>query len=382
MELNLQEIRGKLDTIDNQMISLFCQRMNLVKDVAAYKQENNLPILDTGRERDIINRVSLMAGEDLEHYAKLMYQTLFSVSRAYQSERLRAESTLMQALEAAAANAQKKMPQRVMVACQGTEGAYSQKVTERMFDFPTILYMNTFNDVFNAVERGMCPFGVLPIENSTAGSVTQVYDLMEKHHFHIVKAARQKVDHRLLAKPGTRLEDVTEVVSHEQALRQCSAFFASHPQIKAIPMENTAVAASFAARSDRKDIAAIASQECEQLYGLETLSDAVSDSGNNFTRFICIAKDLTVYEGASKISLMLSAAHRPGSLYRLLSLISVMGLNLTKLESRPIPGKDFEFRFFFDIEASILDPAVRSLIGQLKQEADQLVFLGNYEELR
>ena len=382
MELNLQEIRGKLDTIDNQMIGLFCQRMNLVKDVAAYKQENNLPILDTGRERDIINRVSLMAGEDLEHYAKLMYQTLFSVSRAYQSERLRAESTLMQALEAAAAHAQKKMPQRVMVACQGTEGAYSQKVTERMFDFPTILYMNTFNDVFNAVEKGMCPFGVLPIENSTAGSVTQVYDLMEKHHFHIVKAARQKVDHRLLAKPSTRIEDVTEVVSHEQALRQCSAFFASHPQIKAIPMENTAVAASFAARSDRKDIAAIASQECEQLYGLETLSDTVSDSGNNFTRFICIAKDLTVYEGASKISLMLSAAHRPGSLYRLLSLISVMGLNLTKLESRPIPGKDFEFRFFFDIEASILDPAVRGLIGQLKQEADQLVFLGNYEELR
>ena len=382
MELNLQEIRGKLDTIDNQMIGLFCQRMNLVKDVAAYKQENNLPILDTGRERDIINRVSLMAGEDLEHYAKLMYQTLFSVSRAYQSERLRAESTLMQALEAAAAHAQKKMPQRVMVACQGTEGAYSQKVTERMFDFPTILYMNTFNDVFNAVEKGMCPFGVLPIENSTAGSVTQVYDLMEKHHFHIVKAARQKVDHRLLAKPSTRIEDVTEVVSHEQALRQCSAFFASHPQIKAIPMENTAVAASFAARSDRKDIAAIASQECEQLYGLETLSDTVSDSGNNFTRFICIAKDLTVYEGANKISLMLSAAHRPGSLYRLLSLISVMGLNLTKLESRPIPGKDFEFRFFFDIEASILDPAVRGLIGQLKQEADQLVFLGNYEELR
>ena len=133
MELNLQEIRGKLDAIDNQLIDLFSQRMNLVKDVAAYKQEKNLPVLDTKREREIINRVSLMAGEDLEHYAKLVYQTLFSVSRAYQSERLRPETALSQELESAAKSALKKMPERVMVACQGTEGAYSQKATERMF---------------------------------------------------------------------------------------------------------------------------------------------------------------------------------------------------------------------------------------------------------
>ena len=382
MELNLQEIREKLDGIDDQLIDLFSQRMRLVRDVAAYKKEQGLPILDTGRERQIINRVSLAAGEDLEHYAKLLYQTLFNVSRAYQAERMRPESSLTETLERAAQNVRKKMPNRVMVACQGTEGAYSQKITDRMFEFADILYMNTFNDVFSAVEKGMCPFGVLPIENSTAGSVTQVYDLMEKHHFHIVKAARQRIEHRLLALPGAKIEDIREVVSHEQALRQCGAFLAAHPRIKATPMENTAVAAAFAAQSGRKDLAAIASQECEALYGLETLSDSVSDTGNNSTRFICIAKDLQVYEGANKISLMLSAAHRPGSLYRLLSLISVMGVNLTKLESRPIPGKDFEFRFFFDIEASILSPAIRTLMEQLRQASDQFVFLGNYEEMR
>ncbi len=382
MELNLQAIRDQLDTIDDQMISLFSQRMNLVRDVAAYKKEKGLPILDTGREREIINRVTLKAGEDLERYAKLLYQTLFNVSKAYQAEQLRLESSLTRQLEQAAGGAKQTMPVRALVACQGTEGAYSQKATERMFEFPNILFMNSFNDVFNAVEKGMCPFGVLPIENSTAGSVTQVYDLMEKHHFHIVRAARQRVEHRLLAKPGVKLEEIKEVVSHEQALRQCAGFFSAHPGIKATPMENTAVAAAFAARSDRRDIAAIASQECEALYGLEALSDSVGDAGNNSTRFICIAKDLTVYEGANKISLMLTAAHRPGALYRLLTHISVMGLNLTKLESRPIPGKDFEFRFFFDIEASILDPAVRALMEQLRQEADQLVFLGNYEEMR
>lgn len=382
MELNLQDIRGQLDQIDDQLIDLFARRMRLVSDVAAYKKENGLPILDSGRERQIINRVSLAAGEDLEHYAKLLYQTLFSVSRAYQAQQLLPKSTLMAELERAAENVRPRMPGRVIVACQGTEGAYSQKITDRMFEFADILYMNTFNDVFNAVEKGMCPFGVLPIENSTAGSVTQVYDLMEKHHFHIVRAARQRVDHRLLALSGVKLEDIREVASHEQALRQCGAFLAAHPQIKVTAMENTAKAAAFAAASGRRDLAAIASQECAQLYGLETLSDAITDTGNNATRFICIAKDLTVYAGANKISLMLSAAHRPGSLYRLLSHISVMGVNLTKLESRPIPGKDFEFRFFFDIEASILDPAVRALMEQLKQDSDQFVFLGNYEEMR
>ena len=382
MELNLQDIRGQLDQIDDQLIGLFARRMRLVSDVAAYKKENGLPILDSGRERQIINRVSLAAGEDLEHYAKLLYQTLFSVSRAYQTRQLLPKSTLMSELERAAENVRPRMPERVTVACQGTEGAYSQKITDRMFEFADILYMNTFNDVFNAVEKGMCPFGVLPIENSTAGSVTQVYDLMEKHRFHIVKAARQRIDHRLLALPGVQIEDIREVVSHEQALRQCGAFLAAHPQIKVTAMENTAKAAAFAAASGRRDLAAIASQECAQLYGLETLSDAITDTGNNATRFICIAKDLQVYAGANKISLMLSAAHRPGSLYRLLSHISVMGVNLTKLESRPIPGKDFEFRFFFDIEASILDPAIRALMEQLKQDSDQFVFLGNYEEMR
>ena len=382
MDMNLDTIREQLNGIDDELTALFVRRMQLCQEVAAYKKEQGLPILDSGRERQVMNRVTAQAGEALEHYTKLLYQTLFNVSRAWQAEQMVGASTLMDTLEQAAKNVKKDLPNRALVACQGTEGAYSQKICDQMFEFADILYMNTFNDVFTAVEKGMCPYGVLPIENSTAGSVTQVYDLMEKHHFHIVRAGRQRIDHRLLALPGVKLEDVKEIVSHEQALRQCAAFLAAHPGIRATPMENTAVAAAYAARSGRRDLAAIASQECEALYGLETLMDSVSDTGSNATRFICITKDLEVYEGADKISLMLSAAHRPGALYRLLSHIAVMGLNLTKLESRPIPGKDFEFRFFFDIEGSILDPGVRRLMEQLKRESDQFVFLGNYKELR
>ena len=382
MELDLQEIRTQLDGIDRQLADLFAQRMRAVAQVAQYKKEHNLPILDTGREREIMNRVTLQTGNDLEHYTKLLYQTLFSVSRAYQADQLRPASPLTDALKQAADKVQPRMPNRALVACQGTEGAYSQQACVRMFEYADILYMNTFNDVFNAVEKGMCPYGVLPIENSTAGSVTQVYDLMEKHHFHIVRAVRQRIDHRLLALPGVNMQDIKEVVSHEQALRQCGAFLAAHPGIKATPMENTAVAAEYAAASGRKDLAAIASQESGQLYGLSTIDSSIADTPNNFTRFICIAKDLTLYEGADKISLMLSAAHKPGSLYRLLSHIAMAEVNLTKLESRPIPGRDFEFRFFFDIEASIQKESIRALMQQLKNEADQFVFLGNYEEIR
>lgn len=382
MDQELSQIRARLDEIDDQLIDLFAERMRTVARVAACKKENNLPIADTGREREIMNRVTLRAGKDLEHDAKLLYQTLFSVSRAYQAQSLRPASALVDALRRAADNAQPAMPSRALVACQGAEGAYSQQACARMFEYPDILYMNTFNDVFSAVEKGMCPYGVLPIENSTAGSVTQVYDLMEKHHFHIVKAVRQRVDHRLLALPGVKEEDVREVVSHEQALRQCGAYLAAHPKIKVTPMENTAVAAAWAASSGRRDLAAIASQNSGALYGLETINDHIADTDNNFTRFICITRDLTLYDGANKISLMLNAAHRPGSLYRLLSHIAVAEVNLTKLESRPIPGKDFEFRFFFDIEASIRKESTRQLMQQLKNEADQFVFLGNYEEIR
>ena len=380
--MDLSEIRGRLDSIDSRLIELFAERMHTVAEVTAYKKEHGLPVLDTGREREILNRVTLKAGDDLEHYAKLLYQTLFSVSRAYQADQLHPASALTDELARAAEAVQPKMPSRAMVACQGTEGAYSQQACVRMFEYADILYMNSFNDVFNAVEKGMCPYGVLPIENSTAGSVTQVYDLMEKHHFHIVRAVRERIDHRLLALPGVKLEEIREIVSHEQALRQCGAFLSAHPGIKVTPMENTAVAASRVASSGRRDLAAIASRASGALYGLDTLTEAVSDTDNNFTRFICIARDLTLYEGANKISLMLSAAHRPGSLYRLLSHIAMAEVNLTKLESRPIPGKDFEFRFFFDIEASIRHESIRTLIGQLKNEADQFVFLGNYEEIR
>ncbi len=380
--MELTDLRARIDRIDGELTGLLVERLDTVAQVARYKQEKNLPVLDTGRERDIVNRVTAQAGPDYENALRLVYNLLFDISRSREAALMGASGDLSRQMDEAVSRCRDRITNRSLVACQGTEGAYSQKICQRMFDFPTILYMRSFDDVFAAVEKGMCPYGILPIENSTAGSVTQVYDLMEKHRFHIVRAARQRIEHVLWARPGASLAGITEVVSHEQALRQCSGFFARHPAVKAVPMENTARAAEYVAASGRCDLAAIASQDCGQLYSLQALDRDVSDAQNNYTRFICIARDMEIYRSANKISVMLRAEHRPGSLYRLLSYINALGVNLTKLESRPMPGREFEFRFFFDLEGSLLDGDMRMLMGQLSAHSDQFTLLGNYEELK
>jgi len=380
--MGLEGIRETIDKIDDQLIELFVQRMNAVRDVAAWKRQNHLPVLDSGREREILIRLSEKAGPELERYVKALYQALFDLSRGFQAGVLGAGSPLSVAIADALMSRKREMPNRALVACQGTEGAYSQRACDRMFAFASILYMNTFDDVFAAVEKGMCPYGVLPIENSSAGSVTQVYDLMERHRFHIVRAVRERIEHKLLALPGAKLGDIREVVSHEQALRQCSAFFHEHPKIRQTEFANTAKAAEFVAASGRKDLAVIASGDCRDLYELTILLGSVSNSQSNFTRFICIAKGMELYDGANKISLMLSTPHSPGALGKVIAQISAAGFNLTKLESRPIPGSDFNFRFFFDMEASLANPEARALLCELERLSDQFTLLGNYEEMR
>jgi chorismate mutase/prephenate dehydratase len=283
---------------------------------------------------------------------------------------------IRRALEAAP----KAFPTKSTVACQGVEGAYSQQACDRMFEFPSILYFSGFEGVFQAVEKGMCRYGVLPIENSTAGSVSDVYRLMERHHFHIVRGIRQRIDHALLANPGATPGGIAEVLSHPQGIAQCSAFLAAHPNIKVTPVENTAVAAKTVAQSKRTDLAAIASRSCAELYALKPIVDAVADSDNNYTRFIVIGKELEIFPGANKISMTLSLPHEPGALHGLISRFASLGINLTKLESLPIPGREFEFRFHFDIEASLTSPDVVSLLCEIEQNSENFVLLGNYPE--
>ena len=379
--MELQDIRKNIDAIDDQLAQLFARRMDCSRQVAEAKRETGKAIRDHAREREIVNRLTRAAGDDYAPYVKALYSHIFDLSRSYQTALGDYRGALADRIKRALAETTgKSLPARALVACQGTEGSYQQQACEKLFQYPDILYFNSFDGVFSAVEKGMCQYGILPIENSTAGSVTQVYDLMEKHHFYICGAQKLRIDHRLLRKDASSTVPITEVVSHEQALRQCSRFLEAHPEIRVTRMENTATAAAYVADSDRDDLAAIASRSCAELYGLEIAFDGISNSEYNYTRFICISRRLEIYPQARKISLMLNLAHEPGTLNAVVSRLAIAGVNLLKLESRPIPGREFEFQFFFDMAASVADPDVVRLLGELEAHCERFVFLGCYDE--
>jgi len=272
-------------------------------------------------------------------------------------------------------------PKGGMIACQGVEGAYSQLAAKKLFPEGQILFFKTFDAVFDAVRNGMCGFGVLPIENNSYGSVKAVYERLEKGEVSIVRSERLLISHELLAKPGAELKDITEIYSHEQALGQCSGFLKKlGDSVQVMPCLNTAVAARKVSESEGKHAAAIASPECAQIYGLKSLHEKVQDSDNNYTRFICIAGEKAVYPGANRISLILSVQHRPGALYEVLGKFAELGINMIRLESSPIVGRDFEFLFYIDIEASVTDPKVREMLHALSESCPDFVYLGNYSE--
>ena len=379
--MDITELRGEIDKIDDELLKLFCARMELSAQVADYKRERGLPIYVPAREREILQNVAQKAGAEFSDYARSLYSTIFELSRGYQARRNGKEITLFREITAAIENTPRLFPRSAMVACQGVEGAYSQLACEKIFPNPMILYFKNFEGVFSAIEKGMCRYGVLPIENSTAGSVNQVYDLMIQHNFSIVRTFRLKVDHNLLVNPGTKLEDIREIYSHQQAISQCAGFLAKLPNVNVMAVENTAVAAEMVASSGRKDVAALSSRSCAQLYGLENIAPSIQDKGNNRTRFICISKNLEIYPGADKTSIMMILPHKPGALYRVLARIYTLGINVTKLESRPLPDREFEFMFYFDLETSIYSEEFVQLMCELDDFCEEFKYLGSFSEV-
>ena len=379
--MDLQDLRRQIDGIDDQLVQLFTQRMAVSADIAACKKEQNLPIFVPAREREKLMDVAEKAGDEMANYTRVLYSMLFELSRSYQSKLGDTLSPLYQSITHAIQNTPKLFPKQAMVACQGVEGAYSQIACEKIFKSPLIMYFKNFEGVFQAIDQGLCQYGILPIENSTAGSVKKVYDLMIQHSFSIVRTFRLKIDHNLLANPGATLDSIKEIYSHEQALNQCGDFLSSLQGIKIIPVENTAVAAEMVAKSGRTDIAALSSRSCAELYGLKNLAAAVQDKGNNYTRFICISKNLEIYPGSDKTSIMMILNHRPGALYKFLARLYVLGINVTKLESRPLPDRDFEFMFYFDLDTSIYSEEFVQLMCELEDLCEEFQYLGSYSEV-
>lgn len=379
--MDLTEIRNKIDEIDAELVRLFSARMDLSAQVADFKKANNMPIYVPSRERAILQDVAEKAGPEFSNYARVLYSMIFELSRSYQGKRNNCNTELYGKITDSIENTSKLFPQCPMVACQGVEGAYAQIACEKIFKSPMIMYFKNFDAVFNAIEQGLCQYGILPIENSTAGSVKKVYDLMIHHNFSIVRTFRLKIDHNLLANPGTKLSDIKEIYSHEQAINQCTEFIKKFPNAKIIPVENTAVAAELVSKSGRNDVAALSSRSCEELYGLVCLASSVQDEGNNRTRFICISKNLEIYPGSDKTSIMMILPHKPGALYKVLARMYVLGINVIKLESRPLPDRDFEFMFYFDLETSIYSEEFVQLMCELDDLCEEFKYLGSYTEV-
>ena len=378
--MELSEIRTKIDAVDDQLLELFLQRMQLSDEVAAYKNEHRLPILNKQREREILAKVTEKSG-DKERYAYHLFSTLFELARSRQAELIDAPTHVEAQVKASLAAGGEVFPQTGLVACQGVEGANSQAACDRILPRGNIVYVKTFQAVASAVESGLCKFGVLPIENSSNGSVRAVYELLQDHKLSVVRSTRLCIRHELLALPGAKLSDITEIYSHEQAIGQCSRFLTGLNGVRVVPCDNTAAAAQMVAERGDKHVAAISSHPCAALYGLECLKDDIQDSDNNYTRFFCVAKDPVIYAGANRISLIIACENKPGALYDILSKLAALGINMTKLESCPVTGRNFEFIFFLELEASVLEPGVLPMLEELERSCQNFQFLGNYAEV-
>lgn len=371
--MDLADIRKEIDSTDDEILKLFLKRMELCVGVAKYKKENNMPVFQSKREEEILDRIRKESPEDIADGAGQLFTCIMDISKCLQ-QRILAQPPVPHFSEPKTGN--------IKVACPGTAGSNTEQASVKLFPDADICFYPDFADVFEAVENGDADYGVLPIENSTAGDIRQTYDLLAKYNFYICRRTQIKIDHCLVAKKGA---DIRTIYSHEQALKQCFGFLKDYPA-RAVPYTNTALAAELVANSDDNTIAAICSERCAELYGLDIIQRDIADNPDNTTRFICISKHPEVTPDADIISICMSLPHTTGSLYRMLIRFALYGLNITKIESAPVPQakqdikrEAFDVVFYLDFEGNALDPEVLRLMSIMEQEMKYFKFLGNYK---
>ena len=373
--MDIKECRAEIDRIDSELLDLFHQRMDVVAEVAKLKKLNRTAVLDRSREREVLHNIYTSTRNNLGKYSINLFSGLMELSRAYQRELNMDKNAMRQELEEVIRETPEKFPETAIVACMGMEGAYGQIACDKLFKVARIMYFRNFAGVCRAVQDGLCEYGVLPIDNTTSGTVDAVYDLLQNGGLHIVRSLNLQISSVLLAPRGVKMEDIKEIFSHEQPFRQCSI-----KDVKLTVCDSTATAAAQVAASDRRDCAAIASRSCRDLCNLEILSSDIQNTDYNYTRFVCVSKKPQIFPGANKISLVTVLTHQPGALNSLLAKFAALGINMTKLESRPIPGRKFEYMFYFDFDASVYEPGIAELLEELRAETEKFVFLGNYAE--
>ena len=375
--MDLSQLRQQIDTIDRQIVDLYEERMDVSRQVAEYKIETGKKVFDKQREQEKIAGVKALTHNDFNsHGVEELFEQIMSMSRKLQYQLLAAHGSEgrlpfigVEELETDCAR----------VVYQGAEGSYSQAAMRRFFgENVNAFHVETFRDAMSAIDEGSADFAVLPIENTTAGIVADIYDLLTEYELSIVGEQIIRPEHVLLGLPDAELEDIRQVCSHPQALSQCGKYLESHLGWKKKEMENTAGSAKKIKEDNDKTQAAIASRQAGELYGLKILAENICYNGQNATRFVIVSKKPIYVKDAHKISIFFELHHESGTLYNMLSHIIYNGLNMTKIESRPITGKNWQYRFFVDFEGNLKDSAVKNALRGIEAEADRMRILGNY----
>lgn len=378
MSESLEKLRSEVDTIDNKIADLYLERMNLAQKIGEVKKENESDVDAPERENEVLFKVLQHAKtEKNKAYLKQLYEYIFAQSKMHQREGREEHSKQIDNFREALKHKKSSFPISASVACQGVKGAYSEIATNKLFEVSNITYFKTFESVFNAVDSGLCEYGVVPLENSTVGSVLPVYDALNAYKLYIVRSVKIKVGHCLVTKsPNSK---ITSIYSHPQALSQCSSFI-KKLGVVSFETDNTAVAARMVRESEDEGVAAICSEDCASLYSLSVRERDIQDSGKNSTTFICISKNLELYNDSDKVSILTSLEHKPGSLSSLLSRFYIEHLNLTKLVTRPLGGDD-GYMFYFDFEGDSEKETTLNLLSNLENASSSFAFLGRYKEI-
>lgn len=371
--MNLEQLRSEIDRLDSDILKAFEKRMELCRQVALYKIENDLPVFQEGREKIIIEKVRNNSPEYLKDSSAVLFTEIMDISKSIQQNELYRNKELFHASPLTISKSQ-------TIGCQGISGSNSEAAARKLFPENKITFYNDFEDVFSSVENGEVDFGIIPIHNSTSGSVTQSYDLMRKHNVFIAKTIKMEITNCLAVKTGTKINNVKKVYSHPQALSQCSSYIKKNG-FEPVESINTAAAAEFVSKNGN-GCAAICSESCAELYGMEIVEKGISNVIPNYTRFICISKNFLISDDADTISVNLKLPDHTGSLYRLLTKFFVNNMNLTKIESRPLADGSFDVMFYLNFTGNISNPKVRGIIAELSEELEYFKFLGNFSEIK
>ena len=393
-ELDLDKIRDEIDSIDKELVRLFETRMDTVIKVAKYKEKNNQPVLDKSREQIVIDKAkSFLNDKNYEKPVEEFFVNLMAISRKLQARLIfsgNSEETQKEEvkdlnnydqLQEDIKNATSLRKENIKVCYQGVPGAFSEQALIEYFgkDIERV-NVSEFEDVFKSLKNDDIDYGILPIENSSTGGISEVCDLLRKYDLYIVGEKSVIADQNLLAIKGTKLEDIKEVYSHSQGLQQSSEYLKTKKDWTLVPFRNTAESAKLIKESGDKSKAAIASKRAAELYDLEILAPSINHNNNNYTRFIVIGKNLEINDDNNKISIVFSAPHKPGALYSALSYFTENNLNMQRIESRPILEKSWEYFFYIDFEGNLKDDRVKFVVEKIKANSTYFKLLGNYKK--